>query len=121
MNYIEIKGRLINLGNACDVDRVNAAKNEKQVFGGGMLVSTKTCITPEQVIINYPVLSTCSMEGTEYYSTVIVCKSRQERDEIYETIKQFVIVKKGECQHRWKEGNLNVVCGHPLPCPRHKE
>ena len=24
-----------------------------------------------------------------------------------------------ECQVRWKEGRQNVVCGHPMPCPKH--
>lgn len=28
---------------------------------------------------------------------------------------------RGECQVRWKEQGYNVVCGHPLPCPKHQK
>lgn len=26
----------------------------------------------------------------------------------------------GECQCTWMEGRQHVLCGHPLPCPKHK-
>ena len=32
----------------------------------------------------------------------------------YEKIKELET-----CSFRWKEGTMNFVCGHPLPCPKH--
>jgi len=38
---------------------------------------------------------------------------------ISDTLIAEELPKEKECQRRWKEGRMNVVCGEPLPCPKH--
>lgn len=37
------------------------------------------------------------------------------------SVEEIEEMLRGECQVRWKEQGYNVVCGHPLPCPKHQK
>ena len=73
--------------------------------------------TPEEILHNFAVTYRVESKDTRKEDISQALKDLEE----YYTLTDDELRKElnKECQVRWKERGINVVCGHPLPCPKH--